>query len=104
MEASMPELSTDYPITAEQRTQYQREGHLSVKGVCSKEEIRAWRQVIKDTAMRHSQEQRPVAERDTYGKAFLQIGNLWEKDPQAARFVMARRFAKAAADLMGVEA
>jgi ectoine hydroxylase-related dioxygenase (phytanoyl-CoA dioxygenase family) len=100
---AMPELKSDYPISEEQRKQYLRDGHILLKGVCSKEEIGAWRQVIKDTALRFSKENRPVDQRDTYGKAFLQIGNLWEKEPATKPFVLARRFAKIAADLTGSE-
>jgi len=44
-----------------------------------------------------------MSERDTYGRAFLQIMNLWENDEECKRFVFAKRFAKLAADLMGVE-
>ena len=46
----------------------------------------------------------PVSERkDTYARAFIQVGNLWTKDARAARFTMARRFAKIAAELMEVD-
>jgi ectoine hydroxylase-related dioxygenase (phytanoyl-CoA dioxygenase family) len=43
-----------------------------------------------------------MEERDTYGKAFLQIMNLWVRDEAVKRYVLARRFAKIAAELMGV--
>ena len=42
-------------------------------------------------------------ERDTYGKAFLQIFNLWTLDDTVRRFVLAPRFAEVAARLLGVE-
>jgi ectoine hydroxylase-related dioxygenase (phytanoyl-CoA dioxygenase family) len=38
-----------------------------------------------------------------YGKAFLKGMNLWLKDEGLRRFVLAGRFAKIAADLLGVE-
>jgi ectoine hydroxylase-related dioxygenase (phytanoyl-CoA dioxygenase family) len=44
-----------------------------------------------------------MEDRDTYGKAFLQIMNLWEVDENVRRFTLAKRFAKIAADLMSVE-
>ena len=44
-----------------------------------------------------------MEERDTYGKAFLQIMNLWVEDDAVKKYVLARRFAKIAADLLGVE-
>ncbi len=99
-----PDLGSAYAVSEDQSRQYLREGHIRLNGVCSKEEIGAWRTLIKDTALKHSQESRPVDQRDTYGKAFLQIGNLWEKEPATIPFVQARRFAKVAADLMGVSA
>jgi ectoine hydroxylase-related dioxygenase (phytanoyl-CoA dioxygenase family) len=53
--------------------------------------------------MAHNRHTKPMAERDTYGKAFIQVGNLIELDARAAKFVLSRRFAKIAAELMGVE-
>ena len=49
-------------------------------------------------------EHRPLAERDTYGRAFLQLFNLWRQNEAARAFVHARRFAKVAAELLGVPA
>src|SRR5262249_3730565 len=46
---------------------------------------------------------RKLADRDTYGKAFLQIMNLWRRDEMVKQFVFARKFAQLAADLLGVE-
>jgi ectoine hydroxylase-related dioxygenase (phytanoyl-CoA dioxygenase family) len=43
----------------------------------------------------------PLDQRE-YGQAFIQISNLWEESESVRRFVFARRFAKIAADLMGV--
>jgi ectoine hydroxylase-related dioxygenase (phytanoyl-CoA dioxygenase family) len=43
-----------------------------------------------------------LEERETYGKAFLQVPNIWRKDEAVARFVLAKRFAKIAADLLEV--
>jgi ectoine hydroxylase-related dioxygenase (phytanoyl-CoA dioxygenase family) len=45
----------------------------------------------------------PLANRDTYGKAFLQLFNLWREDEQIKQFVFSKRLAKIAADLMQVE-
>ena len=44
-----------------------------------------------------------MEERDTYGKAFLQIMNFWKVDENVRKFTLAKRFAKVAADLLGVE-
>jgi ectoine hydroxylase-related dioxygenase (phytanoyl-CoA dioxygenase family) len=100
---SLPDLSNDYPLTEEQIADYQRNGHILLRGVCSPEEIAVYRTILNEVTYRHSRETRPLEERDTYGKAFLQIGFLSEKDAAARRFVLSRRFGKIAAELMGVE-
>ena len=43
----------------------------------------------------------PLAERDTYGRAFLQVLNLWPKNEEVRRFVFGRRLARIAARLLG---
>ncbi len=64
----------------------------------------AYRKAINNAAYRYNTEQRSLEERDTYGKAFLQIMNLWEVDEDVRRFTLAKRFAGIAAQLLGVEA
>ena len=83
---------------------FARDGHALVRGLCSTDEIAAYREVIEHAALTHSRETRPIHERDTYGKAFLQIWNLWRVDPAVARFTLAHRFASVAAQLLGVPA
>ena len=101
--APLPELVSDYPLSADQVNAYREDGHVCLGGVASAEEIAAYRPLINRAAERFNTEKRSLAERDTYGKAFLQIMNLWERDESVRRFTLARRFAKIAADLMGVE-
>jgi ectoine hydroxylase-related dioxygenase (phytanoyl-CoA dioxygenase family) len=99
----LPELSGEYLVTAGQRAQYARDGHVLLRGVASPAEAAAYRAAINAAVARHNTETRPLEARDTYGKAFLQIMNLWENDAAARRFVLARRFARIAAELMGVD-
>src|SRR5579884_1617585 len=101
--STLPDLSSDYPLTSEQIAGYQRDGHILLRGVLSPEEIAAYRPLISDAADRYNTQSKPLEERDTYGKAFLQIMNLWRADPGVARFTLARRMGKIAADLMGVD-
>jgi len=99
----LPDLSSEYPLTPEQIQEYRETGHILLRGVCSKEEIAAYREVIVDATMRHNRETRPIEERDTYGKAFLQVMNLWAVDEAVKRFTLSRRFAHIAAQLMEVD-
>lgn len=99
----LPDLSRDYPLTTEQASTLRREGHVFLPGVCAPEEIAAYRPVINAAADKFNTETRPMEERDTYSKAFLQIMNLWARDEAVKKFTTARRFAKIAADLLGVD-
>jgi ectoine hydroxylase-related dioxygenase (phytanoyl-CoA dioxygenase family) len=101
--ARLPALDASYEVPGEAVEAYRNDGHTVLRGVCSAEEIDAYGPVIKDAALEYSRETRPLEERDTYGKAFLQVPNLFLKDEAVARFVLAPRLAKIAADLMGVE-
>lgn len=100
---SLPTLDTDYALTAEQIAAFQKNGHIMLPSVCSTEEIAAYRPVLNAATERYKTENRPLEERDTYGKAFLQIMNLWVRDNDVRKFTLARRFAKIAADLMQAE-
>ena len=82
---------------------FRDKGHTVVRGLASAQELAPLRPVIEANAVERAWDKRPIEERDTYGKAFLQSFNLWRVDVRIRHFVFAPRFAKAAADLMGVE-
>lgn len=102
MQHQLPALDSSFELGSSQIESFQRDGHTLVKGLVSPTEMAAYRPVINRVADGLNREIRPLAERDTYGKAFLQLGNLFSADADAARFVLAKRFAKVAAELMGV--
>lgn len=88
-------------LTTEQIASFRRNGHICLRGALTADEVATWRAVIRDAAYRHNAQTKPLAERDEYGKSFLQVINLWEKDDRVRPFTLARRFAKLAADVMG---
>lgn len=83
--------------------EFRTKGHTLIRSVLQPREVSAYRQVINEAAYKFNTEKRKLEERDTYGKAFLQIMNLWEFDDEMKKFTLAKRFAKIAADLLGVE-
>lgn len=99
----LPDLDNEIKISREQIKEFQKNGHTLVHHILSTEEVKAYEPVIVKAAERYNTEKRKLEERDTYGKAFLQIMNLWRHDDQVKKFVLAKRFAKIAADLMGVK-
>jgi hypothetical protein len=98
----LPDLASPRPIPGDLVNQFAGKGHACVRGVLDAAELAAYKQVIESAAQRWNSESRPLAERDTYGKAFLQIHNLWQKDEAAARFTLGRRFGHIAAQLLDV--
>jgi ectoine hydroxylase-related dioxygenase (phytanoyl-CoA dioxygenase family) len=99
---ALPALDSPYALTTNQIAGYQREGFVVLRGLASAQEVAAYRPIIGEVTMAHNRNTKPMSERDTYGKAFIQVGNLWTKDTRAAKFSLAKRFARVAAELMGV--
>ena len=101
----LPALSEPHPLTAEAVAAYRRDGHVTLRGLASDAEVAAYRPALLAAAETAPQlPYAPLEERDTYGKAFLQMFNLWRQSEAARAFVFARRFARTAAELMGVPA
>jgi ectoine hydroxylase-related dioxygenase (phytanoyl-CoA dioxygenase family) len=99
---ALPDLSSLYHVPHDAVAGIASKGHTCLRGVATADEIAAFRPVIEEVARANTTETRPLEERDTYGKAFIQVMNLWRKDERVARFVLAKRFAKVAADLLDV--
>lgn len=98
-----PQLDSPYPLSAASIDAYRNNGWVIVRGLATPEEIAAYRPLLWDVTMKNNRNTKPMSERDTYGKAFIQVTNLWEKDANARRFTLAKRFARVAAELMGVD-
>jgi len=89
-------------VTLSQQEEFREHGHILIRGLLSPEEVAAYRPLVVEGVKRMRTEKRKMADRDTYGKAFLQIMNLWRVDEGIRRLVLARRLGKVAADLLGV--
>ena len=100
---SMPDLAAEYPITPEQHEQYQRNGHIMLRDVATEEVVNAVRPLITgivDEIARTKDSQGRISD---YSAMFTQVSNVWRKSDDISRFILAKRFAKLAADLMGVQ-
>lgn len=95
------DLSNLFPLDASLVAHYREKGWVHVPGLCRPDEIAHYRQAIVDAARRLNRETRPIEERDTYGRAFLQIMNLWVQDDEVRPYTLARRFGHVAAQLTG---
>ncbi len=106
----LPNLESDYPLSPAAVESFRRRGHVLLRGVATAAEVAAFRPVIA-TGVEAFRGQAwdgvynlALEQRDTYHKAFVQITNLWQREPAVKKFVLARRFAKIAAELLGVPA
>src|SRR4051812_24297073 len=88
--AGLPDLDNDYALSSTAIEEFAAKGHTVLRSVASDGEVAAYRPVIEEATRRHSRETRPIEERNTYGKAFLQVPNLWRVDEGVRRFVLAR--------------
>ncbi|MES2459634.1 MAG: phytanoyl-CoA dioxygenase family protein, partial [Armatimonadota bacterium] len=100
---SLPALDSPYPLTSDAIAGYQRDGFALLREVASPDEVAAYRAFITGLTNEYAKGYKPLDQRDTYGKAFIQLTNLWQRQEAIARFTMARRFARIAAELMGVD-
>ncbi len=98
----LPALDEPVTLASDAAEGYRRDGFAVVRGLASADEVACFRPAIVAAARRLNRETRPLEERGTYGRAFLQTTNLWPHDDVVKRFVFARRFARVAAELMGV--
>jgi ectoine hydroxylase-related dioxygenase (phytanoyl-CoA dioxygenase family) len=104
MNASLTDkLDKPYTLTAEQIDFYQRNRFIKLKNVFDAETIAHFNRVITDKVTELSKTVAPLEKRDTYGKAFLQLFNLWREDETIKPLVFSKRLAKIAADLMQTE-
>jgi ectoine hydroxylase-related dioxygenase (phytanoyl-CoA dioxygenase family) len=99
----MNDLDSPYPLTPEQIARFRRDGFVKLKDVLSAATLARYGREITRLTIDLNTEQRPLHERSTYDKAFLQVMNLWEQSPLVGRFVMGQRLARLAAELLEVD-
>ena len=97
------ELNTPYVVSPEAISFYQEYGYVKLKNVLSAEVLAYYGDVITDLVFKLNKLTKPMEERTTYERAFLQIMNLWREDETAKEFVFSKCLGQIAADLMGVE-
>lgn len=93
-------LARPYAITAEHIARYRRDGCIKLKEVLDGATLAHYGRLISDYVAAKAKDLPPLASRNTYGKAFQQIGNIWQHDEAIRRFVFAPRLARIAAELM----
>lgn len=93
----------EYPLTKEQIAFYKKNRYIKLKHVFDRETLDHFNTVISQRVTALNVDQLPLEKRSTYGKAFLQMFNLWTTDDAVKTFVFNKRLAQMAARLMEVE-
>jgi len=103
IETKLPRLASSYSLSEDKIRQFRGDGHVCLPSVLSPREAASYRAALRAAAEASGNNPLPLEERDLYGKAFLKYMNLWTTDAGAREFVLAKRFARVAAELMGVD-
>ena len=97
------ELSEPYLLPSDAVEFFQTYGYVKLKAVLSSRVLQYYGNIITDLVFKLNKLTKPMEERTTYERAFLQVMNLWREDEEAKEFVFSERMAKIAADLLMVE-
>ena len=96
------ELNKPFDLTPEQIAKFRAQGFVKLKHVLSADLLQAYGDEITNQVVQLNTDNTPLETRTTYGKAFLQIMNLWTKSEIVKRFVSSKRLARLAGELLGV--
>ncbi|MHA4808111.1 phytanoyl-CoA dioxygenase family protein [Flavitalea flava] len=115
----LPPLDDHWEISAARQNEFREKGHLFVRGLVRPEELTVYRALIRDAVKKSRTEKRKIPENSNLEKIhgnitgnqqghspkarFAQVMNLWRINDGLRYFVLARRFAGMAADLLGVD-
>lgn len=96
------ELTERYPLTVEHGRRFREDGFVRLPGVFHPDTLAHFDRVITALTMaRNPLAGVPLERRDTYGRAFIQVFNLWLEDPEARRLCCCPRLARIATELLG---
>ena len=98
--STRPDIDSHYPLTPAQIAQFNEQGFIKLKDVLSAEAINYYRGEITQKVIELNTNNVPLEQRSTYGKAFLQIMNLWTKSDLVKEFVLGQRLGRIAAELL----
>ncbi len=97
------ELSADYLLSSGQILTYRENGHIQLPAVASQDVIGFIRPQLLSAIEAVVAKRDSQGRTDDYSSFFTQVSNVWRINDELRSFILARRFAKIAADLMGVD-
>ena len=98
----LKDLDGSFRLSLEQIEYYRQNRFIKIGNVFSTGTIRHFNKVISIAVEDFASGLTPIDQRDTYGKAFIQMMNIWRHNEEIKRLVFSRRIASIAAQLMEV--
>jgi ectoine hydroxylase-related dioxygenase (phytanoyl-CoA dioxygenase family) len=95
--------TTHFPVSKAEVEHFNTQGYVKIKNVFSAEQLSAFEKVLDQIVAQEKEQLPPLEERDTYGKAFIQLGNLWEQEQRIKDFVFSKPLAHIAQQLLEVD-
>lgn len=99
-ESLLPNLSDPYDLPRSAIDSFAENGFVRLDGLLSAEEAAHYLPVVEEVAPQARFDNRPLEERDTFGRAFLQLGNLRFRDVRMQAFYSSLRLARVAGELL----
>jgi ectoine hydroxylase-related dioxygenase (phytanoyl-CoA dioxygenase family) len=96
------DIDSPYALGARQIESFRANGFIRLSDVFAAATLAHYGPEISRLSIALNTETRPLAERGTYDRAFLQVMNLWEHSPLVREFVLGRRLGRIAAELLEV--
>lgn len=95
-------LNTPFHVDAGMVANFERDGFVRIPGALDPRCVAEYGAIITRKTLELNTDDRPLVERSTYDRAFLQVMNLWRTDDIVRQFVFGKRLAGIAAALLGV--
>jgi ectoine hydroxylase-related dioxygenase (phytanoyl-CoA dioxygenase family) len=96
-------IDSPFALSSDAIEQYRADGFIRLSGVLDPQELVQYGSEITRLTLALNTQDKPLEERGTYDRAFLQVMNLWRESAVVRRFVFGQRLASIAAQLMGTQ-
>jgi len=96
------DIDSPYAISAEHIAAFNRDGFIKLKQVLAPDTLAHFGAEITRLTIALNTQSKPLEERSTYDRAFLQVMNLWRHSAVVKQFVLGQRLGSIAAQLLQV--
>ena len=90
------DLDTPHSLTSEQIRHFRERGYVKLKNVLSPATIEHYGEAITAEVKRLNKMHKPMSERTTYQRAFLQVMNIWRQSDTVRAFSFSQKLARLA--------